>query len=122
MPRIKALNDEGNLVDRYGWPAEYITPAPSAHDFLRDLRKRYITDREIFLAYQKQFGREDRESARFFKECANDCMKLIRAVTLALPHFGAPDKAQDCIRSLLWPVDLAPELDQVARELLLAFG
>lgn len=122
MPRFKTGNDDAEPVERYRWHAQYVTPVNDIGQVLRDWRRRVVRDREEFLGFQKAYGRNDPEYARFFKGRANRCMRLIRAITLAIPWFDIPDSKQEAERPLLWPLDLEAELDEVARYLCLTYG
>ena len=122
MPVFLTQNHDGQVVKRYQWPAEYVTPHDEIYGFLIDLRRAATRDREMFLSYQKAHVATDRELARFFKGAANDALGLVRAVTLALPWLGRPDAGQITMRPLMWPVDLAPQLDEIARNIRLKFG
>lgn len=124
MPMYQTINDEGEDVERYRWPAQYITPTRQLNEILRSLRKQAVKDREEFIGYQKACGEaKDREGARFFKECANIEMRMQRACSLMIPYFGEPDSGHsdlDLKPTTLWPGDLAHELDAVSRALYLA--
>ena len=118
MPRFKTINDDGDKVERYRWPAGYVTPTPDIAPALREWRREAIKDQEEFLAFQKA-NASDRT---FFKDCARRALRLQRAITLALPYFGDPDSGQVQVRTGLWPLELADECDDVGRRILLAFG
>lgn len=123
MPIFDAKNDAGETVKRYDWPAKYMTPTDDMDEALRTWRKEAIQDRELFLDTQKLLAATgDREGAKMMKEFANFHLKLQRACTLILPWLAGPDANQEVVRPLLWPVDLAPELDEISFRLLLRFG
>lgn len=60
MPVFWSWDDNGKRVLRYKWPAEYVTPRDGMDDALRVWRREAIADRELFLRYQKELGREAR--------------------------------------------------------------
>jgi len=124
MPIIpnRRENKDGEKVDVYEWPARYVTPMAGIAPTLRLWRKNFIKDQEEFLAHQKSCGREDRDGAKFFRECARESLKKQRACTLMIPAFGEPDKDKDCEGHEFWPVELAPELDEISRQIILEFG
>jgi hypothetical protein len=121
MPRISSFNDDHETVDRYSWPAQYVTPTACIGEALRSWRKTAIKDREEFLGFQQACGKSgDRDGAKFFKECAAHEMKLQRACTCMLPWFVVDaDKNQLPQSPKMWPIDLADELDEIARRILL---
>jgi hypothetical protein len=104
MPVIDAWGDNQELVKRYHWPAQHVTPNGHA-DRLRAWRKQHIADQEDCKAYK--------EGARHF-------LKLQRACTLMIPWFGVADSKQQPVPPHLWPVDLAPQLDEISFRILLA--
>ncbi len=122
MPVVDAINDDGDPVERYEWPARSVTPTDDIPEYLRDWRKRLVVEREDFLRLQKQLGRDNREAAKWYGTLAGDAMKMIRAVSLHLPWFGEPDAKQENGRPWLWPTGLADECDQVARSIVLRYG
>ena len=107
MPIVQMQNDEDRAVDRYDWPAKYVTPRDGVSDALRQWRKDAIK------------GQSD---AAGYKEGSRHFLKLQRACTLMIPWFGDPDKNQKPERPIVWPVDLAPELDEISGRLVLGFG
>ncbi len=117
MPRYQTTNKDGEAVERYNWPAQYVSCFDEAEDLLRSWRSQAAKDQQEFLGYQKFCGREDPQMARFFKEAAGRELKRQRACTLILPFFGRPDRNQEVIGSDLWPVDLAHELDEISYRL-----
>lgn len=117
MPVIDSTDMYGKPVKRYGWPAHGLTPRERDHDNLRQWRKEAIKDRDFFLEAQKSCGKEDREYAKFFKEAANRNLRLQRACTLMLPWFGEGDNGQIHVEPSLWPIELADELDEIARRI-----
>lgn len=121
MPLYTTWNDEKEEVQRYDWPAKYMTPVDEMNDALRGWRKEAIKDRDVFVAYQKQFAQEDREAAKFFKDCANEQLKIQRAATLMLPALAVPDANQVPVHSVMWPIELSSALDDISRRLLLRF-
>ena len=120
MPRIANVNDVGEICGRYGWPAKYVTPTPDISDALRGWRKEAIRDREEFLFLQKAV--QDRDTAKFLKDCANREMKRQRACTFMIPYFGEPDKNQQAERPIMWPLELASELDEISNRIMMDFG
>lgn len=122
MPRIKALNSDGEPVERYSWPAEYVTPGEHISEALRQWRRQAISQRDEFCAFQKSCGRDDACYARFFKENANRLLRQQRAITLMIPWFGEPDKGQSVQPPSLWPIDLEMEMDEIARRIRYYFG
>lgn len=116
MPVIKAWNDEGELCDRYLWGAQYIRPTERLADLIRMWRRDAGRDREDMERLQKEY----RDTAKFFKAEARHYLRLERACTLAMPWFGVPDKKQVAIRPLLWPIDLASEMDEIAGRIYMA--
>lgn len=123
MPTFETWGDDRKTVVRYGWPAGRVTPMSDIAEDLRSWRRQATLDREEFLGYQKLCrGPEDRELARFFKECAAHQLKLQRACTLMIPWFGEPDTNQEAEPPTMWPVDLAPELDEISGRIELKYG
>ena len=124
MPiKVMESDDDGSeRVNRYSWPAEYVTPVDGVADALRQWRKAAIKSQEEFSAAQKQCGRDDPDGARFFKTEARYHLKLQRACTYMLPWFGEADRAQATDRPCLWPVELVSELDEISRRIVMRFG
>ena len=110
MPIIGGYSYQDNSdVDRYEWSAGYVTPTAEIPAALRQWRKDAIKDREFFIGC----GME---------EDARHQMKLQRACKLMIPWFGEPDKGQKAEEPTLWPVELAPELDEISRRIELNYG
>lgn len=122
MPRVKTLNADGNPVERYEWPAQYVTPMDGMGEALRGWRRTAINDREEYLEYGKSCRAERREYAKFFSQCAAHHLRLQRACTLMLPWLGELDKNQKEERPFLWALDLDAELDEIASQVILQFG
>ncbi len=120
MPSIVSTDDDGKICPRYGWPAQYVTPTREISDALRGWRKEAIRGREEFMFLQKNV--QDREAAKFLKECANREMKRQRACTLMIPWFGEPDRNQTPERPIMWPLELVHELDEIANRIVMDFG
>lgn len=81
-------------------------------------RKEVIAARDEMLRLQKEFGKRDPDTARFFKAEATHWLKHYRALTYIISHFIL-DPPGDCkvtqtgqpIEPWYFPLDLADELD-----------
>lgn len=122
MPIVKMANNEGDAVERYKFPAEYVTPVNGIYGYLIEKRKLAIKEQEFFAGAKREIGRGSLEAAKMMKEHEKHWLKMQRAITYALPWFGVPDKNQEPIPMHLWPVDMAAELDEVGRGICLEFG
>src|SRR5262245_1222728 len=128
MPVIDGVNDEWEPVKRYQWPAQYTTPTEEMDDALRGWRKEAIKEQEEFTKLLSQVRASDfiwlrrRQTMAFLRERINHWRKMQRACTYMLPWMGTPDKRQEPIAPRLWPVDLAPELDEISNRLILRLG
>lgn len=103
----------------YRWPCCCITPTQEIYDLLKQSRKDAVREQEYWSALQKQYGRDDREFAKFCKEQSRYYLRLQRACTLMVPYFGEPDKNQEYTRSKYWPIDLVSELDEISYRIIL---
>jgi hypothetical protein len=121
MPIVSRLNANWAFVRCYEWPAQQVL-GPGIADALRDWRKAATKDRDEWLAAQKFAGRSDRDFARFCKDEANRYLRYQRACTLMIPWFGEPDAKQEWIVPYLWPIELAEELDDVSRRIIVRYG
>jgi hypothetical protein len=101
MPTEHKPNDLGTLVERYIWPAKYLTPGPETIDTLKLLRKEAI---------------EEQENHRDNKEVKRWALQRQRAIALHLPWF---DGKGEPTRPELWPIELAPALDYIAGKVIL---
>jgi len=119
MPRFPAVNANGKAVERYLWPARYVTPNAEIHLALLKWRKEAIAEREFF---RRGCNSSTDEIDALYKERAAHWLKIQRAVTLMLPYFGAADKKQKEENTELWPLDLESELDEVSRRICLHYG
>lgn len=122
MPVVQTCGEDGKPVLRYVWPARYLTPTEEMNADLRGWRAEAVAHQEEMLAAQRRCGRDDREYARFFRDEAARAVRFQRAVKLMLPWLGNPDTGQTPERPILWPVELAEELDTIAGRLVIAHG
>jgi hypothetical protein len=87
-------------------------PRPDDIERLDAWRRDAIKDRDEFMALQKEFGAaRDRETAKFFKECGAEALKVYRAICIVAGYL-AGNEAGD--RKLLefkdWPRELRPHI------------
>lgn len=128
MPVYITSDADGKRIERYGvifsdgicgWPLMYTTPTEDIYRALKTYRKEAQKDQEEFIGYQKLCGKNDIDLAKFFKECARHHLRIQRACTLMIPWFGEPDENQKIERPLLWPIELASELDEISNRIIL---
>lgn len=111
MPRIEY--SEG-VRKKYGWTNYYQEPTAYAYDgksieFLLEKKKHHYQDRELFLKYQKDYGREDRELGKYFRDAASEEMKAYRGCCYALGILAC-EPPGDC-KGLQGNKELAPYID-----------
>lgn len=122
MPVSSRLNANWEPVRCYDWPAQQVL-GDGVADALRDWRKAATKDRDEWLAAQKTAAAQsDRDYARFCKDEASRYLRYQRACTLMIPWLGEPDARQEPVVPYLWPIELAEELDDISRRIILLFG
>lgn len=89
-------------------------------DFLNTRRLQSIKDQETYLDLQKlSANSKDYETAKWYSGIVRDHLKELRAIKLWLGYFGDTRKDTPFIEFWYWPTDLAPEIHNVAGEILL---
>lgn len=79
--------------------------------YAKENRAALARDKETMDKYQKQFGRDDREMARFFGEQASELLKEYRGWDLAIRWLNG-EEAVYCWRSPAVSDKIAPYLDR----------
>ncbi len=79
---------EGEDKQYYKEPLLFAHDAESV-DYLIIKKKTHAQDRELFLKYQKDFGRDDREFGKFMRDQAAEEMKFYRGCCFALSKIAA---------------------------------
>lgn len=105
---------EEKIKKSKGWTDYYQEPLEFAYDgesidFLIEKKKGHTKDRELFLIYQKDYGRDDRNLGKYFRDAASEEMKLYRGCCYALNRL-AQDPPGDCI-DIQGNKELAPYFD-----------
>ena len=113
-----ATRTDNEPVWKYGLPICMLV-ADDVVDVIDGVRRRAIQRRDEMLAMQKEFGAAGRrDDAKWAKTEATDALKEYRAACLIMPLFCC-EPPKDCPyrEEWEWPVELAPWLDFVVREI-----
>lgn len=143
MPAFKTQNADGEAVDRYGRFLHHpfvnkrtgkgygsLVRTDGCMGEMTDRQVEWLLSQRVFWqrehdeckAEQTRLGREKNiEAARSYREYVSYCMKRLRATRLWIGMLVGDPALKDCpaLDQDKWPVDLAPELDEVASDILL---
>ena len=107
MPWIESV--DANTPSYYKEPQVYAYDDLSI-DYLIEKKKQHSRDRDEFLNYQKQCGKDDREFAKYFRNEAAEEMKAYRGSCYALSILACTPPG-DC-KNLQASKELSPYIDQ----------